>query len=75
MTSEERSQKVGRKENTNMTTEHYRLTVSGIVTYTPEDFSIRDLLLSQEGEKAKIAEALQELEEEAQDVKITLEKI
>ena len=58
-----------------MTTEHYRLTVSGIVTYTPEDFSIRDLLLSQEGEKAKIAEALQELEEEAQDVKITLEKI
>jgi len=58
-----------------MATERYRLTVSGIVTYTPEDFSIRDLLLSSEGVGAKIAEALQELEEEAQDVKITLEKI
>ena len=58
-----------------MITERYRLIVSGVVTYTSEDFSIRDLLLSQEDEKAKIAEALQELEEEAQDVKITLEKI
>ena len=58
-----------------MTAERYKLTVSGIVTYTSDDFSIRDLLLSPEHERAKIAEALQELEEEAQDVKITLERM
>ncbi len=55
--------------------ERYRLTVSGIVTYIPEDFHIRDFLLSVEIDKGKLAEALQELEEESEDVKVTLERI
>lgn len=58
-----------------MTTERHRLTISGIVTYSPDDFSIRDLLQSSEDSKAKIAEALQELEEEAEEVKVSLEKL
>ena len=57
------------------TTERYRLTVSGIVTYTSIDFSLRDLLLKEEDDRPKLREALQELEEEASVVSVTLEKI
>lgn len=55
--------------------ERYRLTVSGIVTYTPDDFGLRDLFMSDEHPKAKLAEALQELEEEAVDQTITIQRI
>ena len=58
-----------------MPTERYRLTVSGIVTYTDEDKSLRDLLLSEGDDKARLPEAPQELEEEAINVKITMEKL
>jgi hypothetical protein len=55
--------------------EKYRLTVTGIVTYPPNDSELRDLLLSDNDIKRRLPEALQELEEEATDVKITLEKV
>lgn len=55
--------------------ENYRLTVSGIVSYSPEDFSIRDVLMQEGDDRARLAEALQELEEEAANVKITMEKL
>jgi len=58
-----------------MATERYKLTVSGIVTYPKEDNGLRDLLLAEGDDKAKLAEALQELEEEAADVKVTMEKL
>lgn len=58
-----------------MTTERYRLSVSGIVTFTDDDFSLRDLLLLEGEDRARLPEALQELEEEASDVKITMEKL
>ena len=58
-----------------MTAERYRLTVSGIVTYPGDDKSLRDFLLSKDDDKSKLSEALQELEEEAMDVKITMEKL
>lgn len=55
--------------------ERYRLVVSGIVTYGPEDSDLRDLLLETGEDRAKLPEALQELEEEANDVKIVLERL
>lgn len=55
--------------------EKYKLTVTGVVTYSPDDFELRDLLLNEGDMRARLPEALQELEEEAADVKITLEKI
>lgn len=58
-----------------MSAERYRLTVSGIVTYGEEDAELRDLLLGSGEVKAKLPEALQELEEEASDVTINLEKL
>lgn len=58
-----------------MATERYVLIVSGIVTYSDEDSSLRDLLLSEDDNRAKLPEALQELEEEATDVKVVLEKL
>ncbi len=58
-----------------MPTERHRLTVSGIVTFGPDDFSLRDLLLEEGNERARVPEALQELEEESSDLKITLEKL
>ena len=58
-----------------MATERYRLTVSGIVTFGDEDLSLRDLLISENDDRAKLPEALQELEEEAREIKITLEKL
>jgi len=58
-----------------MPTERYVLMVSGIVTFTDEDSSLKDLLLSEGDDKAKLSEALQELEEEAADVKVTMEKL
>ena len=58
-----------------MTTDRYRLSVSGVVTFGPEDLELRDLLLSDKEDRLRVPEALQELEEEATDVKITLEKI
>ena len=58
-----------------MPAERYRLSVSGIVTFGSEDFSLRDLLLKEGDDRARIPEALQELEEEAMDVKIIMEKL
>ena len=58
-----------------MTTERYRLTVSGIVTFGPENSDLRDLLAKEDDDRAKLPEALQELEEEASEVKITLDKL
>ena len=55
--------------------ERYRLVVSGIVTYTPEDYALRDFLMSHETDKGKLDEALQELEEQSIDVKVSLERI
>lgn len=56
-------------------TERFRLSVSGVVTYTSDDFSIRDILLRGGDVRARLPEALQELEEEASDVKITMERL
>ena len=58
-----------------MATERYKLIVSGTVTFTDDDTSLRDLLLSVNDDRAKIPEALQELEEEATDVTVTMEKL
>jgi len=58
-----------------MATDRYVLMVSGIVTFTDEDSSLRDLLLTEDDDKAKLSEALQELEEEAAGVKVTMEKL
>lgn len=58
-----------------MATERYRLTVSGIVTYSSEDFSIRDFLLSDDDAKTKLSEAIQEIEEESTDQTVVLERI
>lgn len=63
------------KKRTPAQAERYRLSVSGIVTYTADDFHIRDLLLKGVDTKAMLAEALQELEEEASDIKITMEEL
>jgi len=58
-----------------MAANRYILIVSGIVTFTTEDSDLRDLLLSGNDARARLPEALQELEEEATDVKVTLEKL
>ena len=58
-----------------MTTERYRLSISGTVTYSPDNADLRDLLLAENANMLRIPEALQELEKEATDVKVTLEKI
>ncbi len=58
-----------------MPTERYVLIVTGIVTYPSEDTSLRDLLLSKGDNRGRLSEALQELEEEATDVKVVLEKL
>lgn len=58
-----------------MTTERYRLSISGTVTYGPEDADLKNLLLSECALVLRVPEALQELEESATDVKVTLEKI
>ena len=53
----------------------YKLTVTGIVTYPADDGSLRDFLQSDVDAKGKLSEALQELEEEAVEVTVNLEKI
>ncbi len=58
-----------------MTADRYVLIVSGIVTFSDNDKDLRDLLLSEGDNRARLPEALQELEEEAENVKITLEKL
>jgi len=63
------------KKKAHSQAERFRLTVSGIVTYGPDDSDLRDLLLKEENARGKLAEALQELEEEAADVKIIMEKL
>ncbi len=58
-----------------MTDERYKLTVTGIVTYPDDDTSLKEFLQSGNDAKAKLSEALQELEEEAVEVTVVLEKI
>jgi hypothetical protein len=57
--------------------EYYRLTVSGIVGFNEENIDLKELLLAKGKDKLirQLPEALQELEEESTEIKITLEKI
>ena len=55
--------------------ERYKLTVSGIVTYGSEDSELRDLLLQKGDDRARLPEALQEIEESVQEVTITMERL
>lgn len=55
-------------------TAKYRIIVEGMVSFSPEDQSILDLLKGPQS-KEQFEKAIQELEEEASDVGVSMEYI